>query len=188
MTQGAGFLNARGAIELARFLASPSTVPYPSTPGWGRGLDWGNQRVASGYLEAAASAWATDVVWGAPTTPTGQAVRWGVTCSTESCDADGRWIAWESSCVDANCESVLWDRGRSTNVVWGQSCGGADCAGQPWQAPPGQEPDPATQLRLGNQRPGHPGVGNQRFGGHARLGHELRGSQLHAGDMAGVAR
>ncbi len=53
MTQGAGFLNARGAIELTRFLASPSTVPYPSTPGWGRALDWGNQRVASGYLEAA---------------------------------------------------------------------------------------------------------------------------------------
>ena len=149
MTQGAGFLNARGAIELTRFLASPSTVSYPSTTGWGRALDWGNQRVASGYLEAAASAWAPDVVWGAPTTPTGQAVRWGITCSTESCDADGRWIAWESSCVDAKCESVLWDRGRSTNVVWGQRCGGADCARQPWQAPPGQEPDPAKNYVYG---------------------------------------
>jgi hypothetical protein len=138
MTQGAGFLNARGAIELARFLASPSAEPYPSAEGWSRAFHWGNQRLADGHLELA-NAWASDVVWGAATTPIGQAVRWGVTCSTQSCDA-GTWIAWESSCVDASCTTVLWDRGYSTNVVWGDTCGGADCVAQGWRPPPRGEP------------------------------------------------
>ena len=149
MTQGAGFLNARGAIELARFLASPSTEPYPSATGWGRALHWGNQRVASGYLEDA-NAWAADVAWGSRTTPVGQAVRWGLTCSSQSCDGGGgTWIAWEASCTNASCSTVLWDRGYSTNVVWGTTCGGADCSGEAWHAPPGEEPDPATTYVYG---------------------------------------
>ena len=45
-SQGAGFLNARGAVELARYFAGPPTAPYPATAGWSRQLIWGNQRVA----------------------------------------------------------------------------------------------------------------------------------------------
>ena len=32
LTQGAGFLNAKGAVELARFLAAPATPPIPARP------------------------------------------------------------------------------------------------------------------------------------------------------------
>jgi subtilisin family serine protease len=42
LTQGAGFLNAKGAVELAAFLAAPSTLPYPSTAAWSRNLIWGH--------------------------------------------------------------------------------------------------------------------------------------------------
>src|SRR5206468_8787882 len=47
LTEGAGFLNARGAVELARYFAEPST-PYPSTDGWSRQIIWGNHRTQGG--------------------------------------------------------------------------------------------------------------------------------------------
>src|SRR5207302_7648535 len=34
LTQGAGFLNARGAVELANFFANPAGASYPSTDSW----------------------------------------------------------------------------------------------------------------------------------------------------------
>src|SRR6185295_16395601 len=34
LTQGAGFLNAQGAVELAHFLAAPSTTAYPADTMW----------------------------------------------------------------------------------------------------------------------------------------------------------
>ena len=43
-TQGAGFLNARGAVELARYFAAPPTAAVPATAGWSRQIIWGNQR------------------------------------------------------------------------------------------------------------------------------------------------
>ena len=139
MTQGAGFLNALGAVALARFLASPGTVSYPSTAGWSLAVHWGNQRIANGTLGADAVAWATDVVWGARSTAAGGAIRWGMTCSVGLCDGTDAStpIVWENSCSDAQCQTVVWDQGRSINVVWGGSCGGADCDAQPWS--PGDE-------------------------------------------------
>jgi subtilisin family serine protease len=41
LTQGAGFLNAQGAVELARYLGAPSSIAYPSSSGWGKRLIWG---------------------------------------------------------------------------------------------------------------------------------------------------
>ena len=142
MTQGAGFLNARGAIELSRFFAAPSTLPYPSTTGWSRTLHWGNQAARAGYLDPDGSAFTPDVVWGSRITQVGHAVQWGITCSTTSCDPGSTWIAWGSSCSDASCSAVLWDRGYSTNIVWGMTCGGGDCNGQAWVGPLNQELEP----------------------------------------------
>src|SRR5437762_7209715 len=34
LTEGAGFLNAKGAVDLATYLASPSDVSYPQAPEW----------------------------------------------------------------------------------------------------------------------------------------------------------
>ncbi len=41
LTEGAGFLDARGAVDLARYFQSPSSVPYPSNGAWSRQLLWG---------------------------------------------------------------------------------------------------------------------------------------------------
>ena len=116
LTQGAGFLNAKGAVQLAAYLAAPTEAAYPSTSGWSRRLVWGNYLVKNGRLTHDANAWAVDVVWGATTVPSGAAVEWGVICANGSCHSvTGPW-AWP-------------DSGR--NVVWGNVCGGDACS-QPW--------------------------------------------------------
>jgi serine protease AprX len=113
LTQGVGFLNAKGAVELARYLGSPSTLSYPSSRSWSKRLMWGNRLVGGGRLTAGVNAWATDVVWGAAVTPGGESVEWGIQCSW-SCDTiTGPWRAATTQAV---------------NVVWGPTCGGDDCS------------------------------------------------------------
>ncbi len=116
LTEGAGFVNARGAIELTRYLSAPSTGTYPDSSRWGRRLIWGNRLFKGGRLTADANAWSTDVTWGA-TTVNGATVSWGARCASEDCTTtDGQWRV---------------DNGYSRNVVWGWRCGGSDC-GEPW--------------------------------------------------------
>jgi serine protease AprX len=116
LTQGAGFLNAKGAVQLARYLAAPATTSYPSTTGWSKRLIWGNYLVKGGRLSHQASAWNTDVVWGTRTLPSGALVEWGVVCGNWSCsNIAGPWT-WTGS---------------ARNVVWGNICGGSECD-QPW--------------------------------------------------------
>jgi serine protease AprX len=114
LTQGAGFLNARGAVELARYLGSPSALPYPYSRTWSKRLLWGNRLVRGGRLTSTVNAWATDVVWGSALTPGGESVEWGVQCASGTCDAtNGPWRAATATAV---------------NVVWGPTCGGEDCS------------------------------------------------------------
>jgi serine protease AprX len=121
LTQGAGFLNAKGAVDLARHFAIPSKT-YPSTTGWSAKVTWGNRRFQGGRLTRDANAWSTAVSWGAPLTSSGQKVEFGVLCSN-------------SDCSSGNVSSSRWNTdAASSNLVWGTSCQGADCAG-PWQIP-----------------------------------------------------
>ena len=114
LTEGAGFLNTKGAVDLARFFADPLSA-YPASPDWGAQLIWGNHLFQGGRLTADANAWPTSVTWGEPTTSTGQTVEWGLICSAASCDSGaGTWSPWGTT-------------GSSGNVVWGTRCGGADC-------------------------------------------------------------
>ena len=143
MTRGAGFLNARGAIELARALAQGASGPAPAMAGWSRALHWGNQRIAHGRIFSDFTAWAADMTWGGRLTPAGQTIRWGLTCAADDCDGTEAPIVWENSCSDAECHTVVWDRGRSTNLVWGTACGGADCEGA-WLGPPDGNSPPGS--------------------------------------------
>ena len=118
LTQGVGFLNAKGAVELAAFLAAPAGT-YPSTEHWSKQLIWGNHLVRGGQLAAGANAWWTEVTWGATVTPGGQHVAWGVL--SDSTDT------WGISCADTTCGSFNWGPGAAKNVVWGNTCNGADC-------------------------------------------------------------
>jgi serine protease AprX len=122
LTEGAGFLNAKGAIELARFFASPST-DLPSDPSWGRQLVWGNHRLWGGVLTPDANAWFSQIQWGDERTSAGADVVWG-----QIPDGDGpnaTWRPWSVHCLDFMCGTADW--GSSENVVWGSACGGNDC-------------------------------------------------------------
>ena len=113
LTQGAGFLNALGAVQLAQYLSAPWANPYPADSLWSKNLIWGNQLVRGGRLRASANAWSTDVTWGASATPGGQSIEWGVLCAKGVCGwAVGPWRL---------------DLTAAVNVVWGPTCGGADC-------------------------------------------------------------
>ena len=117
LTEGAGFLNAKGAIELARHLANASAGEYPDTSRWGAALIWGNQLVKGGRLTADANAWPTSVTWGAARFADGEAISWGTRCSSDSCShTQGKWRV---------------DNSDSRNIVWGAICNGVDCEA-PW--------------------------------------------------------
>jgi serine protease AprX len=128
LAQGTGFLNAKGAVELARFFAAPTGSPYPSSIGWAARIIWGNQLIGGGRLTADANAWSTTVTWGTATTGGGQNIEWGTICSTNNCDqGGGTWNRWATTCSDSRCRDVTWGQGSSENVVWGSRCGGDDC-------------------------------------------------------------
>jgi serine protease AprX len=138
LTQGAGFLNAKAAVELARYFAQASATSgdsspeYPSRTGLSRRIVWGNRLIKGGRLTPSATAWATDVMWGAAITPRGENVSWGEICSGDDCSSDSAgWTPWATQCADQTCTSVIWGSGTVTNVVWGSTCGGEDCQG-PW--------------------------------------------------------
>jgi serine protease AprX len=138
LTQGAGFLNARGAIDLVRFFASPQGGLYPWDSMWSGQVLWGNHRIVRGLLSLSANAWGSDVIWGAAKSSGGQNVAWGVMCPTGDCNTGGgTWSLWGASCSDDNCDIVVWgSTNSSNNVVWGSSCGGLDCQGD-WTATQG---------------------------------------------------
>jgi serine protease AprX len=132
LTQGAGFLNARGAVELARFIAAHPNDVHPVSPDWGTRLLWGNQLISGGRLTATATAWSPLVTWGAARSAIGQDVAWGVICTAVVCGTDvASWSRWGATCLDLPCSQVTWGGGGSRNVVWGTTCGGGDCS-TPW--------------------------------------------------------
>jgi serine protease AprX len=116
LTEGAGFLNAKGAVELAHFLANPGSA-YPTSTAWSHRIIWGNRQYEGGRITPEANAWLLTTPWGSPSTPAGQEVAWGQICSVGDCAAGtGTWTPWGTSDV-------------SRNVVWGNNCAGADCTG-----------------------------------------------------------
>ncbi|MEO6212771.1 MAG: S8 family peptidase [Vicinamibacterales bacterium] len=86
--QGAGFLNARGAVQLAVALRDGTSVSAGDTDAtpWSRQILWGKRRVRGGLLAASGNAWRLDVVWGASATPEGHDIVWGT-----SLDGETRW-------------------------------------------------------------------------------------------------
>jgi serine protease AprX len=134
LVQGAGFLNARGALRLSRFFArprlglgAPRDVIEGQTVAWARHLIWGNYRVTGGLPLPGSNAWATSVSWGAARTLNGQPVVWGTLQPNvvwgESGDDNVVWgetsgtAAWST----AGDDNVVWGESDGDNVVWGES-------------------------------------------------------------------
>jgi serine protease AprX len=125
LTQGTGFVNARGAVDLARHFQSPLTVPFPSSVNWSRQLLWANHRIQGGVITPEANAWRADVTWDAAKAPDGAPITWGVLCDSEC--SQPMTERWGTTCVALDCSVVMWGSVMSDNVVWGWTCGGADC-------------------------------------------------------------
>jgi serine protease AprX len=132
LTQGAGFLNARGAVQVAKaFVASGSSPALGSvadpTP-WNKHINWGNQRIGGGVLRPEANAWRVDVTWGAASTGEGDAIVWGTVCSTDDCGTI------QSSSAEE--DNIVWGTisADEDNIVWGTTCGGDDCSKAVWGA------------------------------------------------------
>ncbi len=113
LTQGAGLLNARGAVRLARFFAAPhralgamrDSIEGESVA-WARHIMWGNYLVTGGMPLPGSNAWAAEVRWGALKTASGQPVVWGA--------HDDENIVWSTG-RDGN---IVWSTGSDENIVW----------------------------------------------------------------------
>jgi hypothetical protein len=152
LAQGAGLLNARGAVRLARFFAQPQNGlgdPVDTVAGqsivWARHLIWGNYRVTGGVPLPGRNAWATNVVWGESRTPAGNLVVWGaanpdnVVWGEKHADNVvwgellGDNVVWGESGTDnvvwgeAHADNVVWGEAHADNVVWGEACAGRNC-------------------------------------------------------------
>jgi serine protease AprX len=152
LTQGAGFLNTKGAVDLARyFRTATSGQPYPHPTEWTKKLLWGNHRISNGVIKPNAPAWKPGVVWGAAKTPTGSNIAWGTRCGNScnnqvwsSFDSEDN-IVWGTASdsednivwgtfAEMSDDNVVWGTMAQDedNIVWGTDCGGANCANVIW--------------------------------------------------------
>ncbi len=152
LTEGAGFLNAQGAVELARAFANPSS-PTASSSMWGTRLIWGNRLYPGGTLSPTANAWTSTVTWGDTQTLLGSPVAFGQQWDTTS---PSRNVVWGSHCGGADCtttwsasviatddgdtvvwgtddgDTVVWGTSDEDTVVWGTSCSDPSCQPVVW--------------------------------------------------------
>ena len=139
LTQGAGFLNTKGAVELARYFSTAQDgQAYPMDKHWSRSLIWGTQRLRGGVLRPGANAWKLGTVWGAAKDPVGMNIVWGTIAPVA--DYNIVWgtaldpalnIVWGTTVTASN---IVWGTALDSalNIVWGTACGGADCPGVIW--------------------------------------------------------
>jgi len=149
LTQGAGFLNAQGAVELARYFKNPQAgQSYPHSWMWSRQVIWGNHRIKGGAIKPNANAWASNIVWGTLADDQGENIVWGTLCADDcenivwgtvvqevanivwgTVDNDGENIVWGTA---DDGENIVWGTADLANIVWGTACGSDDCENIVW--------------------------------------------------------
>ena len=152
LTQGAGFLNARGAVQLAVYLASGGSRPYPLEAGWSGRVIWGNRLLPGARVLDSASLRSLDVTWGegivgADLLPPPNVV-WGLLCGGSNCGVpwaaaavaasiatEGDTVVWGT--LDIEADTVVWGTMdlETDTVVWGTSCADPSCAPIVWKRP-----------------------------------------------------
>jgi serine protease AprX len=135
LTQGAGFLDAQGAVQLAQLFASNGSEPNVPTS-FARHLVWGKRHIWGGSLLRDSSAWSLSARWGDPNTPSTSLMAW-LNGSSQSGD-DGsesgshEGPAWATSEED----SVVWGTNDDEDsLVWGTSCDDPSCEPYVWRNP-----------------------------------------------------
>lgn len=136
LTQGGGFLNARGAVQLAKSFTNGAAQTVADRTEWNKHINWGNHRIGGGVLRPDANAWGVNVIWGSSATNEGDTIVWGTTCADKACDTTV-WndfpgedpVVWGTSNEEDN---IVWGTSEEDNIVWGTTCGGADCESIVW--------------------------------------------------------
>jgi serine protease AprX len=130
LSQGAGFLNARGAVELARALAGRRSEGFTDPIPWSRHIIWGNVRVGGGVIAAGATAWERGVTWGDAATPDGRPIGWGLSCKAG--DPTCATTSWTPPCdvVLPDCDPSDFSAADLVDVVDDQpTCDEETCGG-----------------------------------------------------------
>ena len=115
LAQGAGLLNALGAVRMATYvggakrgsLVASDTIEAERIA-WSRHIIWGNDRVTGDLAMLASNLWALGVTWGAEAAN----IVW-----SEHVRADN--IVWSEDCGGADCEGVVWGARSEDGSVWG---------------------------------------------------------------------
>jgi serine protease AprX len=131
LSQGAGILNAKGAVRMAKYFKqavanSDNGFPQESDViegeqiAWAKHIIWGNFRVTGGMPLPGSNAWATSQRWGDLSTPTGGAVVWGAADDADDSNivwstADDGNIVWSTADDDGN---IVWSTDEDSNIVW----------------------------------------------------------------------
>ena len=128
LTQGAGFLNTKGAVDLARFFETAQAGQAVPDRGaaWSKKIIWGNHRITDGVIKPNANAWKSSIVWGAATIGDGENIVWGTAALR-----DGDNIVWgtldstattSSGARSDDDDNIVWGTFASVdedNIVWG---------------------------------------------------------------------
>ena len=126
LAQGAGQVNATGAVRLARlikprvergqiWLKSQGGVPQPydilegEPIAWSKNIVWGNRILGGDSAYVHLALWDDNIVWGQDL----DNIVWGE-CSDAGCDN----IVW-GQCNGAGCDNIVWGE-TVENIVWGQ--------------------------------------------------------------------
>ena len=118
LAQGAGLLNALGAVRLATLVGAKkgSLIPADTIEAeriaWSRHIIWGNERIAGGLSLLGGKAWALGVTWGA----TAANIVWSEHVRKQ---VSAQNIVWAEDCGGENCEGVVWGARSDDGSVWG---------------------------------------------------------------------
>ena len=142
LTQGAGFLNTRGAVDLAKFFKNARAGDQlRMSSSWSKQIIWGNHRLKGGIIRPNGNAWKLSTVWGAELDAVGDNIVWGtvrngdnIVWGTSDLLTNIVWgtlsnadnIVWGT--VRGDGDNIVWGTVRDAdNIVWGTMCGGGDC-------------------------------------------------------------
>ena len=136
LTEGAGLLNAHGAVRLAQNFKRPQTalgeagdlIAGQWVP-WSQHVLWGNYMLDDALPPPTSNAWSRTVDWGALTTSAGAPV-WGaaaddnIVWSTSSGKRNVVWgtyyddnIVWSTAAQDYD-DNIVWSTSYDDNIVW----------------------------------------------------------------------
>jgi serine protease AprX len=154
LTQGGGFLNTKGAVDLARFFVTAKAGQrYPHAKPWSETINWGNRKIRGGVIKPKANAWAwgAHAVWGAAVDGEGDNIVWGTLCGRDECDnivwgtlAEEDNIVWGTASRESDnivwgtfrdeSDNIVWGTAlyEADNIVWGTDCEGVDCEAIVW--------------------------------------------------------